>query len=244
MVCPVQTAAIVPSIIQITLSWLKKPKSPGRSAWIRPVTAAHPVRVLPGRFSRKAKSETSPWHGRNPIAQGQLGDPLRRVNQFMLIFSGDFCAGYGECGREIFVSARCCPSQVRKNANQITPRIKTARPVETTSRASTDGPGSACRASVGVSTIWRCCRVAMGALDSLNVTPEAVRSFGARYREQRMISDHVPVLGPANVRERHLGKNAALSQFAPDPAPLSIRLRNHRLPSRLTPLGDSAPGLI
>lgn len=73
-----------------------------------------------------------------------------------------FCAGDDACGREIFVSARCCPSQVRKNANQITPRIKTARPVETTSRASTDGPGSACRASVGVSMIWRCCRAAMG----------------------------------------------------------------------------------
>lgn len=34
----------------------------------------------------KSQSETSPKQGRNPIAQGQLGDPLRRVNQFMLIF--------------------------------------------------------------------------------------------------------------------------------------------------------------
>jgi len=42
---------------------------------------------------------------------------------------------------------------VRKNTNQTTPRIKTARPVETANNASTDGPGSACRASVGVSTI-------------------------------------------------------------------------------------------
>jgi hypothetical protein len=106
MVCPVQTAAIAPSIIQITLSWLKKPKSPGRSAWLRSVTAAHPVRVLPGRFSRKAKSETSPWHGRYPIAQGQLGGPLRRVNQFMLIFFRCFFVPItGECGREVFVPA-------------------------------------------------------------------------------------------------------------------------------------------
>jgi hypothetical protein len=44
-------------------------------------------------------------------------------------------------------------SQVRKNTNQRTPRIRTARPVEMATNASIDGPGSACRASVGVSTI-------------------------------------------------------------------------------------------
>jgi hypothetical protein len=43
--------------------------------------------------------------------------------------------------------------QVRKNTNQSTPRIRTANPVEASKRASTDGPGSACRASVGVSMI-------------------------------------------------------------------------------------------
>ena len=55
-------------------------------------------------------------------------------------------------------------AQVRKNANQTRPRISIASPVETVRRASTDGPGSAWRASVGVSTIWRCCLVAMGTL--------------------------------------------------------------------------------
>jgi hypothetical protein len=38
------------------------------------------------------------------------------------------------------------PAQVRKNANQMMPRISTASPVEAESNASTEGPGSACRA--------------------------------------------------------------------------------------------------
>jgi hypothetical protein len=46
------------------------------------------------------------------------------------------------------------PSQVRKKANQTPPRISTARHVLTTN--STDGPGSAWRASVGVSIIKPC----------------------------------------------------------------------------------------
>ena len=54
---------------------------------------------------------------------------------------------------EFRVTDRIPPSQVRKNTNQSTPRINTARPVEIARRASTDGPGSACRAWVGVSTI-------------------------------------------------------------------------------------------
>src|SRR5665213_1571011 len=44
-------------------------------------------------------------------------------------------------------------SYARKNTNQIRPRINIASPVETASMASTDGPGSAWRASVGVSMI-------------------------------------------------------------------------------------------
>lgn len=43
--------------------------------------------------------------------------------------------------------------QLRKNTNQITPSIRIASPVEIARRESTDGPGSAWRASVGVSTI-------------------------------------------------------------------------------------------
>src|SRR6266545_1321194 len=39
-------------------------------------------------------------------------------------------------------------AQVRKNTNQTTLRISTASPVETVRRASTEGPGSAWRASV------------------------------------------------------------------------------------------------
>jgi hypothetical protein len=47
-------------------------------------------------------------------------------------------------------------SQVRKNAHQTPPRIKTARTVLTANTNSIDGPGSAWRASVGVSTITPC----------------------------------------------------------------------------------------
>jgi len=41
--------------------------------------------------------------------------------------------------------------QVRKNANQISPRIRSANPVEIANIASTEGPSSPWRASVGVS---------------------------------------------------------------------------------------------
>ena len=43
--------------------------------------------------------------------------------------------------------------QMRKNTNQTMPRIRTARAIETVRSARTEGPGSAWRASVGVSTI-------------------------------------------------------------------------------------------
>src|SRR4051812_49211599 len=51
------------------------------------------------------------------------------------------------------VSPISAPPGQRKNTNQTMPRIKTASPVDTVNSASTDGPGSAPRASVGVSTI-------------------------------------------------------------------------------------------
>jgi hypothetical protein len=47
-------------------------------------------------------------------------------------------------------------NQVRKNANQTPPRINTARQILIVSIASTDGPDSAWRASVGVSMIMPC----------------------------------------------------------------------------------------
>jgi hypothetical protein len=43
--------------------------------------------------------------------------------------------------------------QVLKNANQMTPSIKTATPVLITTSATTEGPVSAWRASLGVSMI-------------------------------------------------------------------------------------------
>jgi hypothetical protein len=46
--------------------------------------------------------------------------------------------------------------QVRKNANQTPPRITTARQVLMTKSTKTEGPGSAWRASVGVSMIIPC----------------------------------------------------------------------------------------
>jgi len=63
--------------------------------------------------------------------------------------------------RTAWLIADADTAQVWKNTSQTTPRINTASPVETVRRTSTDGPGSAWRASVGVSTIWRCCLVAL-----------------------------------------------------------------------------------
>ena len=55
--------------------------------------------------------------------------------------------------------------QVRKNTSRIAPRTRTASPVEATSSASIEGPGSACRDSVAVSTIRPFRRVAITSLD-------------------------------------------------------------------------------
>jgi hypothetical protein len=60
--------------------------------------------------------------------------------------------------------ARHCldaPLQPRMKTNQIMPRMTMASPVLITSKANIDGPASACRASVGVSTICPCSLVAM-----------------------------------------------------------------------------------
>jgi hypothetical protein len=51
--------------------------------------------------------------------------------------------------------------QVLKNANQMTANINTATPVLITSSASTEGPVSAWRASLGVSMIIPCFLIGM-----------------------------------------------------------------------------------
>jgi hypothetical protein len=59
--------------------------------------------------------------------------------------------------------------QIRKNTNQMIPRIRTASPVEAASSAATEGPGSAWRASFAVSTIRPSrCVVAMRDLISVS----------------------------------------------------------------------------
>ena len=102
-------------------------------------------------------------------------------------------------------------SQTRKNTNQTTPRIKTARPVETSRRASTDGPGSACRASVGVSTIWRWCCGAIGGLD-FSMARQIVRR---KMSGQRMISGDVPSFDAGGIGSDHLKGSAATGTLLP-----------------------------
>jgi hypothetical protein len=65
----------------------------------------------------------------------------------------------------------------RKKTNHTIPRINMANPVEAESSASTDGPGSPCRASVGVSTIRPCCRVAI--VSSSQMRPAAAAKAGS-----------------------------------------------------------------
>src|SRR5215475_15196304 len=84
--------------------------------------------------------------------------------------------------------------QVRKKTNQITPRIRMASPVDAVSNASTDGPGSAWRASVGVSTIRPCSRVAMVA--SFQKERLGGRFLRTEPWEQRVVGIEVPVLQP------------------------------------------------
>jgi hypothetical protein len=106
------------------------------------------------------------------------------------------------------------PLQVRKNTNQSTPRIRTANPVEASKRASMDGPGSACRASVGVSMIWRCRRVAM-LLDFLSWRADPPLRCPLK---QRMISDDVPCLeaiGTFQLRVRSVLRRCGTGAFWP-----------------------------
>src|SRR4051812_32885570 len=83
---------------------------------------------------------------------------------------------------------------VRKNTNQSTPRIRTASPVDTVKSASTEGPGSAWRASVAVSTIWPSRRVAMGASFCVSAC-NASYCRDTTCRKQRLIANHVPEIG-------------------------------------------------
>jgi hypothetical protein len=78
--------------------------------------------------------------------------------------------------------------QLRKNTNQITPRIRIASPVEIVSRESTDGPGSPWRASVGVSTIRSFSLVAM--IASIPEHRERLAASGTA--RQRLIRHDVP----------------------------------------------------
>ena len=113
------------------------------------------------------------------------------------------------------------PAQVRKNANRMTPRISTASPVEAESNASTEGPGSACRASVEVSTIRWFCLVAHGSLiPNLRL---------ARHRRSKSNA-----WSGMMFRAFRAGK---LKQNRPKRHDLEA---NHRAPPRLTPLGDSS----
>src|SRR5262249_4694966 len=86
-------------------------------------------------------------------------------------------------------------SYVRKNTNQITPRMSIAKPVEAVSRATTDGPGSACRASVVVSTIrsWSLVVAIVTSFAGCHFrNPASPRGFNCG--GQRPMTSDVPVL--------------------------------------------------
>jgi hypothetical protein len=69
--------------------------------------------------------------------------------------------------------AAFCFDGYRKNANQTPPRTNTARQVLIVSSARIDGPGSAWRASVGVSMIIPC--FLMGMTPPITASPQLLR---------------------------------------------------------------------
>jgi hypothetical protein len=63
-------------------------------------------------------------------------------------------------------------NQVRKKTSQIAPNKRTVRLTLTIKSISMDGPGSACRASVGVSIITPCFLIGIGVVLTLNLRGE------------------------------------------------------------------------
>src|SRR3954469_25983858 len=98
--------------------------------------------------------------------------------------------------------------QVRKNTNHSTPRMRTASPVDTVRSANIDGPGSAWRASVGVSTVWPCRRVAMGDLVYVSACNVSYASTPPS-RSQRPIVGDVPAFSRLRSPARLVQKVAA-----------------------------------
>jgi hypothetical protein len=78
--------------------------------------------------------------------------------------------------------------QVRKNTYQTQPRISTARQVLIIRSISTDGPGSAWRASFGVSMIIPCFLVAMRLSPRISALDQpGQRQASSRYRRDRSL---------------------------------------------------------
>jgi hypothetical protein len=158
----------------------------------------------------------------------------------------DFCAGYGERSREFFLAAsavlvRSGRTRTRSRRGSI-PQDRWRRTGEQVQTAPVRLAALRLafrRSGAGVALPW-CPRF-------LLCHAETVCSLGARYRKQRMISNDVPGLRPpVSVRVASKGKRLQ-RRFPSDRravAGSAIRFRNHQQPPRLTPLGDSAPGLI
>jgi len=104
--------------------------------------------------------------------------------------------------------------QVRKNTNQMTPRIRIARPVETASSAATEGPGSPWRASVGVSTIWWS-RLVVAMLPSMHgYRVRMPRPLAASSAGQRLMTADVPASRPGGRRREAAAVNV-VARFHP-----------------------------
>jgi hypothetical protein len=101
-----------------------------------------------------------------------MGDIVARLFHVM-ISAANLAHRKANRSRRIISSGSSKAAQVRKNANQTLPRINTARPVLIVNSNSTDGPGSAWRASVGVSMIMPCFLIGM----KLSVNFSAARTF-------------------------------------------------------------------
>jgi hypothetical protein len=124
---------------------------------------------------------------------------------------------------------------VRKNANQRPPRINTARQVLIASSASTDGPGSACRASVGVSIIMPCFLIGMelsfkfSAVDRRGQRPGLFQHHPERHRRgclrRHVVTPRVVASKPSTVSLAALPESCGLAGIClPASAVLGSRL--------------------
>jgi hypothetical protein len=123
------------------------------------ITEVSPVEINsramgPNKPEAGAKSMTDVPAQPKPVPAAGTADRCQRHD--LLVKIGDLASLLSFWRVRLVAASGSKFNHVRKNNNQTRPRRVTARAVLITNSKSTDGPGSACRASVGVSMIIPC----------------------------------------------------------------------------------------